>query len=430
MKKMTVERNPSFEAALAMMEGDAPFVFVTGRAGTGKSTLLRYFRENTELVCAYLAPTGVAALNVEGETIHGFFRFPPGMSVGEARKKGTSCRSPELYAELDAIVIDEISMVRADLMDCMDQFLRAVTKESRPFGGKRVIAIGDLYQLPPVVLTAERETFATRYRTPYFFSSDVLEELRMRGEIGYVELEKVYRQKDQTFIELLTGVRDRSATLAQLAELNTRVVPSTGDEDAAIVLTSTNAIAIDLNARKLANLPHRAFSFKGLSNGIVNEKDIPTDTELTLKRDARVMFVANDAQGRWVNGTLGTVTKLTADAVTVTTDDGAEHIVDGHTWKLYRMKYDDEERGIAQEHVGSYTQIPLRLAWATTIHKSQGKTFDEVVIDLGRGAFASGQVYVALSRCRTLGGIRLVRPVTYHQLLVDAEVTAFMKSLE
>jgi ATP-dependent DNA helicase PIF1 len=430
MPRFKLEKNKSFDRALSLMESGAPFVFVTGRAGTGKSTLLAHFRETTDLTCAYLAPTGVAALNIEGETIHSFFRFSPGITYQEAIRKGKRADA-DLYEAIDAIVIDEISMVRADLLDCMDAFLRAVRRKKVPFGGVRVIVIGDLYQLPPVVRMDERADFGDRYETPYFFSSDAIKELVRDEPIAYAELDTVYRQRDQDFVKLLNVVRNRSVTGAQLSDLNRRVGAKVkGDASAYIHLTTTNAAADAVNARHLAALSGPAGIYEGKMSVGFSQRDQPTDQRLELKVGARVMFAKNDPEGRWVNGTLGTVTKLMNGCVRVAIDDGEELTVGPVQWTLYRSVFDDDSRQLEQEKIGTFSQLPLRLAWAATIHKSQGKTFDKVIVDLGTGAFAAGQVYVALSRCRTLDGIVLIKPVQLRHLMLDDRVMEFLGTLE
>lgn len=424
-----LQKSPAFDRALKAMNGTKPFVFVTGRAGTGKSTLLKYFRETTDLNCVYLAPTGVAALNIEGETIHSFFRFSPNITPTEARRQAKSA-DPELVEAIDALVIDEISMVRADLMDCIDAFLRASRRVKEPFGGVRIIVIGDLFQLPPVLRADERHVFFDRYTTPYFFSSDVMRTLLGAHPMEYIELDTVYRQKDQEFINLLNNVRDRTVTGAQLSTLNKRMGPMEVQEnavsDGALHLTTTNAAADAVNVKRLADLPGKAESFSGKREGEFTPRDMPTEETLVLKVGARVMFVRNDAEGKWVNGTLGTVTKLMNGCVQVAIDDGETLTVGPVQWTMYRTVLDNETRALDREKVGTFTQLPLKLAWAATIHKSQGKTFDRVVIDLGSGAFAAGQVYVALSRCRALSGIVLAKPVRAHHLILDEKVREFL----
>ncbi len=428
-----LDHTPAFDAALSLMEAGGPFTFVTGRAGTGKSTLLKHFRETTELIAPVLAPTGVAALNVGGETIHRFFHFPPGITVKDARRKGGSMPDPEVYRNADMLVIDEISMVRADLLDCMDQFLRAARKRKAPFGGLRIVAIGDLYQLPPVIATAEREAFAELYSSPYFFASHVMQELFAIGGVTSIELEKVYRQKDPTFVSLLNAVRNRTVTEKQLKKLNTRVHNAPPKE--AIVLTAINASADTLNADRLAQLPGSVQKFEGVFRGAFPEREAPSDAILSLKKNARVMCVANDPHGRFVNGSLGWIVDFGVDddtgpSVIVKLDNGGIISISSHLWNIYRSVFDYFTRTLDQEKMGSFSQIPLKLAWAVTIHKSQGKTFDEVTIDLGRGAFAAGQTYVALSRCRTLKGIHLVHPVKLHDIRLDDSIGDFMVQLQ
>ncbi|MDP3793636.1 MAG: AAA family ATPase, partial [Candidatus Uhrbacteria bacterium] len=277
-QSFTLDRTPGFDQALALMETGGPFIFITGRAGTGKSTLLKHFRETSDLIFPVLAPTGVAALNVNGETIHRFFRFAPGITVKDARRKGGSLKDPEVYKKADLLVIDEISMVRADLLDCMDQFLRVARKDKRPFGGLRIVAIGDLYQLPPVVSTMERRAFSELYDSPYFFASQAVQELVRLGEVSFIELEKVYRQSDPAFIDLLNAVRNRSVTESDLRKLNTRVSRSPSKD--AIVLTMVNAAADELNQSRLKELPGIVKTFQGEFRGEFPEREVPADREL------------------------------------------------------------------------------------------------------------------------------------------------------
>ncbi len=419
-------RTKDFDAALHAMEHGSPFVFVTGRAGTGKSTLLRHFRNQGKLRCVILAPTGVAALNVEGETIHRFFRFGPDVTVRDAKKKGSAASDDKLYQALDVIVVDEISMVRADLFDAMDAFLRAARRTQSPFGGVRVVVIGDLFQLPPVLGSEEAADYARLYGTPFFFGSTAFQDLVARREVTFVELERVFRQADPRFVDVLNAVRDRTVDAAHLDVLRQRVGQADPD---AIVLTSTNAAADEINQRKLASLPGKAVGYTGTAQGVFGEKEMPTSHQIVLVPGARVMFVANDAEGRYVNGTVGTVRTCEPKRVVVETDDEEWVEVNQHTWTLYRSSFDAKHQSLAQEKIGSFTQIPLRLAWAVTIHKSQGKTFDRVHIDLGRGAFASGQTYVGLSRARSLEGLTLAKPVERRHILVDETVVNFFKEL-
>ncbi len=429
----SIHHTPAFDKAFTLMEKGGPFTFITGRAGTGKSTLLKYFCEITNLTFPVLAPTGVAALNVNGETIHRFFRFAPGITVKDARRKGGSLKDPAVYRNADLLVIDEISMLRADLLDCMDQFLRAARKDKHPFGGLRIVAIGDLYQLPPVVSSMERHAFLELYHCPYFFASHVVQELIQSGAVVFIELEKVYRQSDPSFIALLNAVRNRSVTEGDLKKLNARV--SASPTKKAIVLTAVNAAADASNAGRLEELPGNPKTFQGEFRGEFPEREAPADIELRLKKGARVMCLANDQAGRYVNGSLGWVRgfeghKETGDSVVVDLDEGGEVSVSSHTWTIYRSVYDQKTKSLDQEKLGSFTQIPLKLAWAVTIHKGQGKTFNEVTIDLGRGAFAAGQTYVALSRCRSFEGLTLMKPVKIEDIRLDYSIGKFVTGLQ
>lgn len=440
---MTLARTPEFDEALRLMHEGGPFTFITGRAGTGKSTLLKHFRGSTKLIVPVLAPTGVAALNVEGETIHRFFRFGPGITPQQARKNGGRGIEASTYRKADVLIIDEISMVRADLLDCIDQFLRGARKSKEPFGGLRIVAIGDLYQLPPVLTNDEREEFSRTYDSPYFFDAHVMKRLLGIDAVSFIELEKVYRQSDQAFVSLLNAVRDKTATIADLAHLNQCVRPT--PREGAIVLTSINAAADSLNQRKLTGIEKTPWIFRGKIGGDFPTRDLPTDLELQLKLGARVMCIANDKEGKYVNGSLGQVVNVKhveveekeegsdegekKPTIVVRLDEGKEVEVTPHTWTLFRSVYDSDAGALEQEKIGSFTQMPLRLAWAVTIHKSQGKTFDQVTIDLGTGAFAPGQTYVALSRCRSFEGLSLLRPIGMRDIQVDDAIVKFMHLL-
>ncbi|HMA53165.1 MAG TPA: AAA family ATPase [Acidobacteriota bacterium] len=459
----TIEINPGFRHALDIMEGTSHHVFITGKAGTGKSTLLELWRGQTLKRIAVLAPTGVAALNVRGQTIHSFFGFKPDVTPEAVRKlgkgRGAAADRIALYRNLDAIVIDEVSMVRADLMDCVERFLRLNgPRPKERFGGLQMIFIGDLYQLPPVVAGQERGLFApdppslrrgfgprpdphdapaalaaARYESPYFFSARIFAEPDF--SMDFVELEKVYRQSDAAFIGLLNAIRNRSIDEAQIALLNSRFDPAFNPPDGKfyITLTSTNDLAAVRNREKLASLPGRARRYEGFIDGEFDRRSLPTEESLELKRGAQVMLLINDRKGRYVNGTIGRVSKITKsqdadgdDIVTVELPDGGEVDLTPNTWELFRFQYDPEADRIDSESVGAFTQYPLRLAWAVTIHKSQGKTFDRVVIDIGRGAFAHGQVYVALSRCTTFEGLVLRTPIRKSHIWMDWRIVRFL----
>jgi ATP-dependent exoDNAse (exonuclease V) alpha subunit len=427
---MELELNEQFNKAIDLLENSRINLFITGKAGTGKSTLLQYYREISKKNLVVLAPTGVAALNVEGETIHSFFNFKPGVTVGESKKIGKSFRKSFLFQELEMIVIDEISMVRADLLDCVDSFLRASRGKRTPFGGVQMVFIGDLYQLPPVVSKEEKPLFQGPYSSPYFFSAKAVRDLiekKSKTEIEFVELEKIYRQRDLDFIQLLNGIRNRTIEPSYLQKLNHRVLEPSGEFlENTIFLTSTNEQSDQINKQNLEKLSSPVFKFAGEMEGEMDRKHLPTDSELFLKENARVMLLNNDSFGRWVNGTLGTVAKIDSDRILVNLDNGEEVEVNPFTWTLFHHYYDKDSLSIGKKETGRFTQFPLRLSWAMTIHKSQGKTFDKVVIDLGKGAFSPGQVYVALSRCRSFEGIVLKTPVKMNHLLMDYQVVRFL----
>jgi len=425
-----IEINPEFRRALDVMETTGRHIFITGKAGTGKSTLLDYFRNATRKKVAVLAPTGVAALNVRGQTIHSFCRFKPGITLDKVKK--ISGKGAALYKNLDAVIIDEVSMVRADLLDCVERFLSLNGPHPKKrFGGLQMVFIGDLYQLPPVVTSAERNVFSTQYETPYFFSSRIFNEPGF--DMEFVELEKIYRQTEEDFIQLLNSIRNRSVTDEDIGRLNRRCdagfVPP--DEDFFIHLTSTNDLAYKRNQEKLALLPGRTFRYQGLLEGEFDKSHLPTDGLLELKRGAQVMMVNNDPNGRWVNGSIGRVIgvekgKSSPDILAVELRDGFEVDVEPYTWEIFKLDFDERAGKLFSETIGSFTQYPLRLAWAITIHKSQGKTFDKVVIDIGRGTFAHGQVYVALSRCTSFEGIVLKKEIKKSHIRMDWRVIKFL----
>lgn len=425
--KPAVELNAEFKQALAMMEETDRHVFVTGRAGTGKSTLLGYFRKHTQKKIVVLAPTGVAAVNVGGQTIHSFFRFKPDITPAAVQRPKKD-EKKNIYKKLKTIVIDEVSMVRADLLDCVDRFLRLNGPDaSQPFGGVQMIFIGDLYQLPPVVTGEQKQIFRSHYATPFFFSAQALDGLEME----FIELQKIYRQKDDEFIRLLNAIRNRRVSDADLSVLNGRCFPDFTEppDDFYIHLTSTNDLADAVNEAQLARLPGRARRFRGVIEGEFGREYLPTSPELRIKKGAQIMLLNNDAFGRWINGTIGRVcgfkkNKEWGDVVHAVLDTGEEVEIVPYTWEIYRFFLKEGE--LSSEVVGSFTQFPLRLAFAVTIHKSQGKTFEKAVIDIGRGTFAHGQMYVALSRCTTLGGIVLKRPLRKQDILMDWQVVKYL----
>ncbi|MBI4170996.1 MAG: AAA family ATPase [Candidatus Aenigmarchaeota archaeon] len=420
-----IEINDQFGKALNLMENTAKNVFVTGRAGTGKSTLLDYFRKTTKKKMAVLAPTGVAAVNINGQTIHSFFRFGPDITPDKVRKHDDRA---DLYNALEIIVIDEISMVRADLLDCVDKALRLNCSGKKPFGGVQVVFIGDLYQLPPVVKSAERGIFNTHYKSQYFFDSKAFGNLEME----MIELEKIYRQKDHKFIGILNAIRNNSVTPEQLREINKRLHPDFEPKakDFYINLTTTNDMADAINVRELSKLKSKPVSCTGKIKGSFDGKYLPTDIELKVKVGAQVMLLNNDPAGRWVNGTVGKIAGIGKRgkevSIMVETQNRSFVDVSPYTWKMYSMVFNKETGSIDSEVLGSFTQYPIKLAWAVTIHKGQGKTFDRVVIDIGKGTFVHGQMYVALSRCTTLDGIVLKKPVQKKHIFMDWKIVNFL----
>lgn len=427
-----IDFNAGFRSALDLMEETDRNIFITGRAGTGKSTLLNYFYHNTQKKVVLLAPTGVAAVNIGGQTIHSFFNFKPNVTLSSIRKKRGAKDEPSLYKKISTIVIDEISMVRADLLDCVDKFLRLHgPNPKRPFGGVQMVFIGDLYQLPPVVTSAEREIFRSHYPSPYFFSAKVMEAFDME----FVELEKVYRQQDDGFVRLLNAVRNNSVTEEDMALLNRRCNPSfeAPDDDFYISLTSTNDLADQINEQRLAQLPGKIWKARGETRGDFGDEYLPTSAELRLKKGAQIMMLNNDSYGRWINGTIGRVKKFARDEegeeiILADLDNGETVEISPYTWKIYKYFLKNEE--VHSEEIGSFRQYPVRLAFAVTIHKSQGKTFEKVIIDVGRGTFAHGQMYVALSRCTTLDGIVLKNPLKKSHVLMDWRVMKFLTGLQ
>ncbi|ETW96863.1 MAG: hypothetical protein ETSY1_24910 [Candidatus Entotheonella factor] len=426
--KPSIELTPEASAALKLFEETAQHVFLTGRAGTGKSTLLQHFRDHTRKRLAILAPTGVAAVNVKGQTIHSFFGFGPGITPEKASRRATAKK--QLYRNLQTIVIDEISMVRADLLDCIDTFLRLNGPRTRePFGGVQMILIGDLYQLPPVVQADEEELFTTHYASPFFFDAKAFQQTAF----DVVQLTKVYRQRDAVFVNLLDAVRTATLDRQQLATLNARHnADLTGiDREQYVGLVTTNAMADRINALHLDRIDQPAYAFTGHVSGTFNRPQLPTDETLRLKAGARIMMLNNEPRGNWVNGTLGKVTAIDdrdeAISIRVELESGYAGKIQPYTWESIRYTFNPRTQQIESEVMGSFTQYPLRLAWGSTIHKAQGKTFDRVVVDLGRGTFAPGQAYVALSRCRTLEGLVLRKPLQPEHVKIDPRVQSFFE---
>jgi ATP-dependent exoDNAse (exonuclease V) alpha subunit len=425
-----LELNSDFKVALDLLEKEGKNLFITGRAGTGKSTLLQLFRNTTRKKVVVLAPTGVAALNVRGQTIHSFFGFPPRLiSAREISKR----KDRRLYRNMEVLVIDEISMVRADVLDNIDYFLRLNRDSPLPFGGLQVVFFGDLFQLPPVVASDfEQEVFSSTYDSAFFFSAQVFK----RGfELELMELRKVYRQDNRHFLRLLDAIRLNHLDQDDLEELNERFNPHFEPKDFYITLCARNATADRINQHELSKIEHPERKYLATVTGEFNPLLYPADAALTLKLDAQVMLLKNDPDRRYVNGTIGKIVGLETDSVHILTEEQngefKEVEITSLTWEIIRYKSDPTNtEEIQTEVVGTFTQLPLRLAWAVTIHKAQGKTFDRIIIDLGGGAFEHGQTYVALSRCRTLEGIVLRQRIRYQDVLTDTRILEFYQFMQ
>jgi ATP-dependent DNA helicase PIF1 len=411
-----------YRAALAFLRHGEGNLFVTGRAGTGKSTLLRALTQMHGDEHVVLAPTGLAAVNVGGQTIHSFFALPPRLIGPEDIKRS---RNGRLMRRLKLVVIDEVSMVRSDLMWGIDQALRVNRGRPREaFGGVRLMLFGDLHQLPPVVTGAEVAAHLDeRHGGPFFFSVPALVE---GAGTRLLELTQVFRQSDERLIAVLNRIRDATAERVDLAVLNERVSPirklSEGQDY--VILTPTNAAAQRINAAYLAALPGEARVYEAGVSGDFAASAHPTDATLTLKAGAKVILLRNDADRRWVNGTIARVTRLDATRLWIDVN-GREHELEPVAWENRRYAIDAATGKIVETVAGTFKQFPVRLAWALTIHKAQGLTLDQVYIDLGRGTFAHGQAYVALSRCRSLAGLALARPLTIGDVLFDRAATAY-----
>lgn len=405
--------------------------FITGKAGTGKSTFIQYFSQKTNKKVIILAFTGIAAVNVSGQTIHSFFKFPIKPLLPEDHeipifKDYNQAR--KIIERVQTIVIDEVSMLRADLLEAIDFSLRKNGGNPMlPFGGKQILFVGDVFQLPPVVESDDevvRYLFSDVYKSQYFFDSPAYKLLSPK----FFEFSKVFRQKeDLRFVELLDKVRVCEADDATLDELNKRYYPNytPRNEDFVITLTSRNDIAIAENARRLIALSYTEFRYEASVVGEFKPDRYPTSKVLELKRDAQVIFIRNDASGRWVNGSIAKIAFISEDHIEVKLQDGEIHKLERQTWENRKYKYDRQAKKIVSEIVGTFTQYPVKLAWAITIHKSQGLTFEKVIIDLGTGAFVNGQAYTALSRCKSFLGIALKKQIRPNDIISDNRIMNF-----
>jgi ATP-dependent DNA helicase PIF1 len=424
LSKHPLTLSDEFSDVLNRLEHSNDNYFITGRAGTGKSTLLQLFRNTSRKRIAVLAPTGIAALNVRGQTIHSFFGFAPRLlDKSEIFRR----KDYKMFLKIDTIIIDEISMVRADMLDNIDWFLRLNRGIDEPFGGVQMIFFGDLFQLPPVVATDfEKRYFRENYRSQYFFSAHIFEEI----EINMEELYQVFRQDERFFIRLLDNIRQNEMDEDDMLSLNERFLPIPEDKKFFVYLCARNATADTINKTELDLLTSPKHVFNAKKDGEFPPNLFPNDEILVLKEGAQVMFIKNDPQKQFVNGTIGTIKSIFDDEITVDILDemGNEKSikVEKQTWDNIRYRNDEVNTNmIKSDVIGSYTHYPLKLSWAITIHKSQGKTFDRVIIDLGGGAFESGQTYVALSRCRKLNGIYLKKAIAPRDIFVDPTIIEF-----
>jgi ATP-dependent DNA helicase PIF1 len=412
---LSAEQQAVFDA----IETTRDHIFVTGRAGTGKSTLLNHLSSSTSKQVVICAPTGVAALNVGGQTIHSLFRLPIGVIADHEIEQSRELR--KLLSTIDTIVIDEVSMVNADLLDAVDRSLRqARQRPHEAFGGAQVVLFGDPYQLAPVPGDAdERAYFEDQYRSMWFFDAKVWNE----AELRIYELSIIHRQHEAEFKYMLNAVRHGRVTAEIAKRLNdtgARPAPT----DGAITLATTNSTVTRINAAELAKLPGRALTARAEVSGEFGGRSYPADEALELKVGAQVMFLRNDSDQRWVNGSIGTVTKI--DSTVWVEVDGETHQVQPAVWEKYRYSYSATTKSLKKDIVAEFTQFPLRLAWAVTIHKSQGKTYERAIVDLGQRSFAPGQTYVALSRISELEGLYLTRPLRPSDIIVDENVLRFM----
>ena len=428
--------NKEFQDALQLITHTRQSVFLTGKAGTGKSTFLKYICNHTKKKYVVLAPTGIAAINAGGVTLHSFFKLPfrpmlpddPDLSLSHGRifeffKYPKEKR--KIIAEVDLIIIDEISMVRADIIDCVDRILRVYSGNMRlPFGGKQLLFVGDVFQLEPVVPSDQKEILSLFYASPFFFSARVFKDINLVP----IELQKVYRQTDSVFINILDRIRNNAARKQELDTLNGRYFPSfePQNEDMYITLATRRDQVDFINEKKLAELPGEEYVSVGKIEGDFPESSLPTQLSLSIKEQAQVIFIDNDYERRWVNGTIGMVSGIDENGnVYVLLESGVEHLVEPTSWRNYKYKYNEKEKRIEEEIVGTFEQLPIRLAWAITVHKSQGLTFSRVVVDLTGGVFAGGQTYVALSRCTSLEGLVLKSKISSRDIFIRKEIVEF-----
>ena len=422
--------------AIRIIQNTHQTLFLTGKAGTGKSTFLRYIAQTTKKKYIVLAPTGIAAINAGGSTLHSFFKLPfhpllPNDTRYTQRKLKDTLKyngeKRKILREVELIIIDEISMVRADIIDFIDKVLRVYSRNIyQPFGGKQLLLVGDMYQLEPVLKEDERQLLKPYYPSTFFFDALVFKEMKLVS----IELQKVYRQTDPTFINILDSIRTTSVSIDQLSTLNKQVGKAIANDKnkLAITLSGKRDTVDHINEQELSRLPGKPITLYGHIEGDFPESNLPTPIELYLKVGAQVLFIKNDKEKRWVNGTLGTIVSFSKEEPTiivVRTEKGEEVNVEQEIWSNVIYSYNEKEQKIEEQEIGVYQQYPLKLAWAITIHKSQGLTFNNVNIDLTGGVFAGGQTYVALSRCTSLEGISLKYPIRKEDVFIRSEIVQF-----
>lgn len=436
---MTMQTNQDFELALDLLQNTGINLFLTGKAGTGKTTFLKRLKEISPKRMIVVAPTGVAAINAGGVTIHSFFQLSFGPYLSPTLKEEEE-KKPDfkhqfrkekinILRSMDLLVIDEVSMVRADVLDAISDILRRYRDGSKPFGGVQLLLIGDLQQLAPVAKEDEWNVLKDYYPSTFFFESKALAE----SSYFCIELTHVYRQNDTHFIQLLNNIRENRFDDATLAQLNQRYIPNfrPAHNSDYITLTTHNYQAQQINSRNLAELPDEPYTFTATIENDFPEYSYPTDEQLTLKRGAQVMFVKNDSSSekRYYNGKIGKIVFINADKITVADETGQEIDVEKETWSNLKYTIDPETQEIVESVSGTFSQYPLKTAWAITIHKSQGLTFDHAIIDVS-AAFSHGQAYVALSRCKTLEGVVLNSPITRNAMISDSRINAFISASE